>query len=431
MRIVIAPDKLKDCLSAIAAAEAIAQGVRDAAPAARVDLCPMADGGEGTVDALVRATSGRTLTKPVTGPLPGMRVEAAIGLIDDGRTAVLEMASASGLALLTPAQRNPMRTTSYGTGELLRHAALLGVQKIIMGIGGSATVDGGLGLLQAWGFPIVLQTGTRYGRGDRKMVGGDLPSVLRVETPHAPGGNGDRGIVPTRKGRSARRPPRTGQPHSEFEGDGEGDAEIIPGHPTPPDKLPPPVKPQIVVACDVGNPLYGDNGAAAIFGPQKGATPEHVRVLDAGLRLLADRVGKRSEATRPGAGAAGGMGFALSAILGAELRSGIEIVIDAVGLERRLKGADLCITAEGRLDGQTAAGKTIAGVADLCRRLGVPCIALAGSVEDGADALIDSGVTAFFSICNRPMPLDDALRDGGPLLRRSAANILRLWRAQR
>src|SRR4051794_7463737 len=272
MRIVIAPDKFKGCLAARAVAEAMARGVLDAAPGAAVDLCPVADGGEGTVEALVAATGGRVETCRVTGPLPEMNVDAAFGVLGGGRTAVVEMAAASGLALLRPEDRNPLNTTTFGTGELLVAAARTGVEEMILGIGGSATTDAGIGCAQACGLPVILEGGEPVAPTE-PLCGRDLDRVVLVK--HGRGSPVERVLL--------------------------------------------------TVACDVTNPLYGPNGAAAVFGPQKGATPEVVRWLDDELRALANRLGKTTEANTPGAGAAGGLGFALLAWFGAELRSGVEI----------------------------------------------------------------------------------------------------------
>jgi glycerate kinase len=297
MRIVIAPDKFKDSLSAAKVAAAIAEGVQRADPNIEIDLCPVADGGEGTVEALVAATGGKTFSHTVTGPLSRMKVTAPIGLLGDGSTAVVEMASASGLYLLKPEQRNPTRTTTYGTGELLREAARLGAKRIILGIGGSATVDGGIGCAQAWGATFTLNTGSAYREGARRLTGGDLVNLRTIA--------------------------------SELPLETQGI--------------------EFVVACDVGNPLLGPDGAAPIFGPQKGATTEQIDLLEAGLTKLVERTGRRDLADHPGAGAAGGLGFGMMAFFGATLRPGIQIVLDAVKLQKRLIGADLCITGEGRL----------------------------------------------------------------------------------
>ncbi|HEX8910960.1 MAG TPA: glycerate kinase, partial [Humisphaera sp.] len=328
-RIVIAPDKFKGSLDSAAVAAALAAGVRRVQPDATIDLCPVADGGEGTVAALVAATGGRIEHRRVTGPLPEMKVDAAFGVLGDGRTAVVEMAAASGLALLKPEDRNPLNTTTFGTGELLVAAAKLGVSQIILGIGGSATTDAGIGCCQAIGLPVLLDEGEPVADTE-PLVGRDLPRVVLVK--HGRG--------------------------SPVEGV------------------------RVTVACDVTNPLSGPTGAAAVFGPQKGATPGQVAWLDRQLQALAERTEKLAEANTPGAGAAGGLGFGLLAYLpGTTLRPGVEIVFDALRLRERLAGADLCITGEGRLDASSLHGKAPVAVAKLCAQLGVPCVAAVGAVD--------------------------------------------------
>lgn len=376
MNILLAPDKFKGCLAAGDVAHAIARGVELSLPGARIDLCPMADGGEGTVQALVAATHGQIIHRRVTGPLPEMRVDAPFGLLDDGKTAVIEMAAASGLALLQPSERNPLTTTTFGTGQLMMAAAEMGAQTIILGIGGSATNDGGIGCLQACGLPILLQNGQPVCPTE-PLTAHDLSSILYIKH----------------------------------------------GRGSPLERC------KIVVACDVANPLFGPNGAAAVYGPQKGATPEQVHQLDDDLRELAIRTDKLSVATVPGAGAAGGLGFGMAAYLNAQLRSGIDIVMEAVNFPRRLADADLCLTGEGRLDGSSLSGKTTIGVAQAAQRARVPCIALVGSIGPGVEAAADKGLTAWFSICDHPMTLDEAVARCPDLLASSAANVLNLYRA--
>lgn len=387
MKILIAPDKFKGCLTANQVARAIAAGLRNVDPSMQLDECPMADGGEGTVAALVAATGGRIETRRVVGPLPQMQVDAQFGILGDGQTAVIEMAAASGLALLKPRDRNPMNTTTYGTGQLLMAAAEMGMKKIILGIGGSATVDAGLGCAQACGLPIVLRDG--LAATDRPLTGGDLADVVEV-----------------------------GNWGSEIGGRGSEKVFL----PTPDPRSPTPF---FIVACDVTNPLYGPNGAAPVFAPQKGATPEQALQLDDALRQLAYRLGKTEQADTPGSGAAGGLGFAMLAFFNARLSPGIEIVIQATRLRDRLADADLCITGEGRLDSQSLSGKTAIGVARLCKEMNVPCIALVGAIGEGADAALSEGIIAYFSIMDRPMTLDEAMRDAPRLLEAAAGNVVR------
>lgn len=374
MHILIAPDKFKHSLSADAAADAIAAGVRSVDPHISVDLCPMADGGEGTVAALHRAHGGRLLTRRVTGPLPEMKVEAAFALLADGRTAVIEMAAASGLALLPEDERDPLNTTTFGTGELIAAAVREGARRIILGLGGSATVDGGVGCAQACGFTVLMDDGQPTSPTE-PLCGRDLQNVLMVK---------------------------------------HGRGEITSGV-------------EIIAAYDVTNPLLGPRGAAAVFGPQKGATPAAVQKLDTALAGLVQRQNAADIAISPGAGAAGGLGFAMAAFFGATLRPGGELVAESVGLARRAAAAQLCITGEGKLDDQSSGGKVVAVVGRICRAAGVPCIALVGSVGAGADQLLSDGVTAYFSICDRPMPMETAQQNAGPLLKAAAAHCVRMW----
>ena len=374
MRIVIAPDKFKGCLTAPQVCDAIARGIRQAAPDAEIDLCPMADGGEGTVDALVAATGGRFETRRVTGPLPEMKVDATFGVLGDGKTAVIEMSAASGLALLPPEDRNPLNTTTFGTGELLMEAAKLGAKEVILGIGGSATTDAGVGCAQACGLPVILDDGQPVSPTE-PLCGRDLPSVVLVKH----------------------------------------------GRGSPVERL------RITVACDVTNPLYGPTGAAHVFAPQKGATPEQVRELDESLKGLATRLGKTSEAATPGAGAAGGLGFGMLAFFHATLRPGVEIVIEATNLRRRLQNADLCITGEGKLDAQSLAGKTPIGVARLCKELGVPCVALVGTMGEGADDALAEGLESIHPIREPGMAEHEAMRDAAALLVTNASRVVRAY----
>jgi len=327
------------------------------------------------VAALVAATGGSLVHRKVTGPLPEMKVDAVFGLLGDGQTAVIEMAAASGLWLLSPQDRNPLNTTTFGTGELLNAAVELGATQIILGIGGSATVDGGIGCAQACGHTIVLEDGQPISMTE-PLVGADVSRVVMVKRHR-----------------------------------GEKTDRV-----------------KIAVACDVTNPLFGENGAAVVFGPQKGATPQQVQKLDAALRQLATRNGSLDLATQPGAGAAGGLGFGMLAFFGAQLRGGIDIVLEATDLRRRLKGADLCFTGEGRLDLQSLGGKAVIGVSRLCQEAGVPCIALAGAIAPDMHAAVGHGLTAWFSICDGPMTMEHAIADAPRFLSHSAANVLRLWR---
>jgi glycerate kinase len=371
MRIVLAPDKFKGCLCAADVARAMEAGVRRAVPGAQIDLCPMADGGEGTVDAMVAATGGRFVVRRVTGPLPDMKVDARFGILGDGLTAVIEMSAASGLALLGAEDRDPMRTTTFGTGELLMAGAEMGVSRIILGIGGSATIDGGIGCAQACGLPVLMEDGETVSPGE-PLVGTDVHRVVLIK---------------------------------------HGRGNII-------------ERVRIDVACDVTNPLCGEDGAAAVYGPQKGATPGQIRELDAALMQLARRTDKVNEANLLGAGAAGGLGFGMAAFFGAALKRGVEMVIDAVHLADRLKSADLCITGEGRFDEQSLRGKTVGGVASVCKRIGVPCVVLAGSV-DGQVNFSGQGITAVSSISDGSVSLDESIENAAELISTAAENLIR------
>ncbi len=376
MRVVVAPDKFKGCLDAAQAAHAIAIGLTHADPNLQVDLCPMADGGEGTVHALVAATSGIIEKRLVTGPLPHITVPAPFGILGDGQTAVIEMAAASGLHLLQQHQRNPLLTTTYGTGQLIMAAVESGASRIILGIGGSATNDAGLGCAQACGALIQLDDGTRRTHADQPLCGRDLPHVSRVELDW--------------------------RQH-----------------------------PPITVACDVTNPLYGPTGAATVFAPQKGADNLQVRQLDHALHHLARRLRLDELATTPGAGAAGGLGFGMLAFFHAKLQSGVQIVMETVRLPQRLLPADLCITAEGKLDAQSLAGKTPVGVARLCRQIGIPCVALAGAIDHQAEDALHQEFNACWAICDRPMDLQTAIHDTPRLLTASARNLMQVIRLAR
>jgi glycerate kinase len=352
----------------------MARGARTVWEQAEVVTVPMADGGEGTVEALVAGTGGRFVTRRVTGPL-GRPVEARFGLLGDGETAVIEMAAASGLLLVPPAERDPRYTTTYGTGELIKAALDLGVRRIVCGIGGSATNDGGAGMVQALGGRLLRADGTEIGFG-----GAALLELDRIDL----------------SGLDARL----------------ADVELL-------------------VACDVDNPLCGPRGAAAVYGPQKGATPEMVALLDQALGHLADVMARdlgREVRDLPGAGAAGGLGAGFMGFLGARLRPGVEVVTEAVRLDTLLEGAALVITGEGRTDGQTLAGKVPLGVARVAARQGVPVIVISGAVTPDADRLLDYHIAALLSICDGPMTLDEAMTRAAALLERATARALRLVR---
>ncbi|RZT10318.1 glycerate kinase [Duganella sp. CF402] len=369
MKIVIAPDSFKESLTAMVVANEIEAGFREIFPDAEYRKLPVADGGEGTVQAMIDASGGKLVALNVSGPL-GETVAAFYGLMGDGQTAVIEMAAASGLELVAPAQRNPLLTTSYGTGQLIRHALDAGARRFVLGIGGSATNDGGAGMLQALGGRLIDATGA-----DLAVGGGALNMLDRIDL----------------SGLDARIKDCT------FD-----------------------------VACDVNNPLVGPQGASAIFGPQKGATPEMVARLDDNLRhyarIIASDLG-HDVADVPGAGAGGGIGAAMLVFLGGRLRPGSEIVTDAVGLDAAVADADLVLTGEGRIDGQTTQGKTPVGVARVAQRHGKPVIAIGGSLGTGAAAVHAHGIDAVFGSVSRPCTVEEALANAAANVRGAARNI--------
>jgi glycerate 2-kinase len=371
MKILVAPNALKESVSAMEAAERIALGLKKSGMEVELDLMPIADGGDDTMDVLV-AAGGEVREVEVLDPL-GRPIRAQFGFLNDGRTAVVEMARASGLKLLKPVERNPLITTTYGTGQLIAAAVKAGARRVIIGIGGSATNDGGVGCALALGLRIEDEAG-REVPGE----GGALSRVRRIDT-------------------SAMIPELT---------------EV-----------------EILVACDVDNPLLGPRGASAVFGPQKGATPEKVEELEASLAhfygLVADTLGIDVR-ERPGAGAAGGLGAGLMTFLGGQPKSGIDLVLEYLDLPKRLEGVDLVITAEGRMDLQTLGGKGPMGIARGALEHGVPTIAFVGSLGEGEDKLYEAGFKAIFPIVPGPMTLEEAMSMGGELLERAAARIGRI-----
>jgi glycerate kinase len=378
MRILIAPDSFKGSLSAVAVADAIEQGLRKVVLTADIKKIPMADGGEGTVEAIITAAGGDIHEQNVIDPL-GEEVKAFFGVLDDGTTAVIEMAAASGLPLVPEDKRNPMNTTTYGTGQLIKAAMDKGCNHIIIGIGGSATNDGGVGMAQALGVKFYDAQG--------RIIDGFGGKVLEHIA------------------------------HIDISAMDKRVKDI-----------------DITVACDVTNPLCGSNGAAAVYGPQKGATPEMVEELDRGLANLAVVIKKDlgiDIKDMPGAGAAGGLGAGLVAFLGASLKPGMDIMIDVTHMDELVSQCDLVITGEGRTDEQTVFGKVPVGVASVAKRHGKPVVCLSGSLGDAAERVYEHGVDALFSIIDRPMALADAMSHTSELLERSAISILRLFLAAR
>lgn len=373
----LAPDSFKESLSAEAAARAMAAGIAQVDPLIEIDRCPISDGGEGFVAALSAAANGTAQQTVAAGPLADP-VEAAWATLPD-QTAVIEMAAASGLERLTPAQRNPLHTTTLGTGQLIAAALERGCRKILVGLGGSATTDGGAGMAQALGVRFFDRDGQRI---TRPLCGGVLREITRIDTD---------AVLPA-----------------------------LPGT-------------QVQVACDVTNPLTGPTGAAAIYGPQKGATPDQVAQLDDGLRHLARLIREQLKLEVehvPGAGAAGGLGAGLIAFAGAALTSGIDLVLDATRFAERVAACDLCLTGEGRLDGQSLSGKAILGIARLAESHGVPTIALVGSADHDAAATLNHGLHAYHEI-SAGHPRKYAMQNAAELLAHKTESVVREWINQR
>ncbi|MGR6980432.1 glycerate kinase [Testudinibacter sp. P27/CKL/0425] len=373
MKIIIAPDSFKESLTALEAAEAIEAGFRKVFPQAEYLKVPMADGGEGTVQSLVDATGGKLQPVTVTAPLAN-KVEGFFGLSGDGKTAIIEMAAASGLHLVTPEQRNPLLTTSYGTGELIKAALDCGVNKIILGIGGSATNDGGVGMLQALGASFQNDRQQELGFGGEALAQMAQISLEQLDS-------------------------RLQQV-------------------------------EIEVACDVDNPLCGPQGASATFGPQKGADEAMVQQLDQALAHFAEIAQQQlaiNIADQAGAGAAGGMGGGLLLLPNVSLRPGVQIVVEAVNLAQQLQDADLVIIGEGRIDGQTVHGKTPIGVAKTAKQFDKPVIAICGCLRDDYEAVYQHGIDAVFPIISQLGSLQETLANGRNNLISTAQNVARLY----
>lgn len=379
MKVVVAIDSLKDSLTSYEAGKAIEAGVRKAYADRDIDVIvkPLADGGEGTVAALVEGLNGDLRYADVHGPLFEM-VRCPYGYLEESHTAIIEMAGAAGIGLVPDELRNPLDTTTYGVGEVIVQAIQAGARNFIIGIGGSATSDCGLGMLQALGFVFKDKNGEPVGLGGKAVE-----AVASIDAANA---------------------------------------------------LPELKECTFNIACDVTNPLYGANGAAYIYGPQKGATPDIVRRIDAGSRsfakVTADFLGEDLSQVQ-GAGAAGGLGFAFLAFINGNLQSGIQIVLDSIHLADAIKGADYVITGEGRLDAQTAMGKAPIGVAKLAKQHGAKVIALAGCTTDDAAACNNHGIDAFFSIVDSAMSLKDAMNKSNALknMTNTATQVFNLIRA--
>ena len=370
---VLAPDSFKESMSAQRACEAMERGIRKVLPDAKVVQVPMADGGEGTVDALVDGSGGTSVEVTVSGPIPTGKVRTYFGLLADRQTAVIEMAKANGIELLAEEKRNPLITSTYGTGEMIKAALDQGVKKIIIGIGGSVTNDGGAGMAQALGVRLLDKESNELAAG-----GGALSRLAKID-------------MTTIDARLA-------------------DTEVV-------------------IASDVTNPLTGPNGASVIFGPQKGATPEMVEELDKNLTHYAEIIKKDLAidiAKQAGAGAAGGLGAGLLVFAGASMHSGVDLVIELTNLEEEIAHADYVFTGEGGMDFQTKFGKAPYGVAKLAKKYNKPVFACAGYIGEQVEVLYDEGMTAIFGILDKAGSLDAALKSGEANLERTVENIVRV-----
>ena len=372
---VLAPDSFKESMSAEQACQAMQRGVLQVFPDACCIAVPMADGGEGTVEALLRSLDGQGITCMVTGPLVTQQVSTYFAIVDYGRTAVLEMAKANGIHLLESSQRNPMLTSTYGTGEMIKQALDRGIEKIIVGLGGSVTNDGGAGMAQALGVQFFNSTGEAI-----QVCGGNLDQINQIDISQL-------------------------------------DARLK--------------NTEILIASDVNNPLCGPNGASAIFGPQKGATPEMVQQLDLNLNHYANLV----EASLgifiknvAGSGAAGGLGFGLMAFADAKLQSGVELIIEQSRLAEKIAQADYVLTGEGKIDSQTALGKTPFGVAQVAQQFNKPVLAFAGLVGEGIESLFDAGFSQIVGINPPDCSLEEALKNGEVNLEKAVSKTIKnIW----
>lgn len=372
MNIVVAPDSFKESLPASQVAKNIAVAINKILPTSHVIQLPLSDGGEGLLEVLVQSSGGRLLKVKVKDPL-GRDIQANMGILGDQKTSVVEMATASGLELLAEDERNPMITSTYGMGQLIKHALDMGCEKIIIGLGGSATNDGGMGMIKALGGKFLNKHGELIGEG-----GGELDRLDRIDITE---------LDPRLK-------------HC-----------------------------KLTAACDVSNPLTGKQGASMIFGGQKGGSAKDLIKLDNNLShyasVVQSHIGKEVQSVE-GTGAAGGMGFALLSFLNAELRKGIDLIIETLNVEEHIKNADLVFTGEGKIDRQTLYGKTIAGVAQIAMKHNVPVIAIAGKIGEGIDDLYDTGITAAFSIVDQPMNLKQSMQKTDILIQSCVMNICRL-----
>ncbi len=374
MKILLAPDSFKDCLPATEVCRYLEEGIKRIYPRAQITSIPVADGGEGFVAAMLTAVGGTKITCPVSDPL-GREIHASYGILADKQTAVIEMAAASGIELLKPEERNPLVTSTFGTGQLMRDAMERGCRKLIIGIGGSATNDGGTGMAKALGYRFLNNKGCEIESG-----GGSLKQLAHID-------------------------------HSSV-------FSLL-------------KETEIQTACDVTNPLTGKHGASAVYGPQKGASPGMVATLDQNLEHLAQIIKTDLQVdvlTLPGGGAAGGLGAGLVAFADAKLQAGFNIVKEQTGLEEAVQQADIILTGEGKMDHQTKQGKTPWGVAQLALKHNKPCIGIAGFLGEGYHELYKEGFTALFALPNGPLSLEESLAQAPQLLADTAEQIFRIIR---
>ena len=376
MRILIAPDSFKECLTATEVAKNIALGIIRVMPDAEITCIPIADGGEGTVEAITTATNGKIIGVNTFDAL--MRpISSYYGITSDGKTAIIEMAAASGLNFIKPSERNPLKTSTIGTGILVKAVLEAGYKDIILGLGGSATNDGCMGMAKALGYRFLNKQNQEIGEG-----GGSLSSLAFIDS----------------------------------------------------SKVDPLLKTSVItVACDVTNPLFGPNGASAIYGPQKGASIEMVKVLDDNLihfsKIIKEQLGK-DIADIPGSGAAGGLGAGLLAFTNASLSPGFEIVKTITNLEKHIQQSNIIFTAEGKIDYQTQYGKTPFGVAQLALKYQKPVIALCGIIGEGADIMYEKGITGIFTIADKPMSVEESVKNASFLIQKTAERIMRIIRLE-
>lgn len=373
MKVVIAPNAFKGSLTAHEAAEAVSRGIKKVSGAIKVICCPVADGGDGVAQVLGQALGGRTVQVKVADPLQ-RNVFASFCHLEAQQTAIVEMAQASGLVLVEEELRNPEKTTTLGTGQLITACLDLGIKRLVIGLGGSATCDGGIGAAAALGYRFLDDQGREL-----EPIGANLEHIRTIDKAHR-------------------------------------DTRI--------DDL------EVQAICDVANPLSGPNGASFVYSPQKGGNPMQVTRLDRGLANLAEVIRKEMNidiGTLAGAGAAGGLGAGVHAFFGGTLKKGIDLVIDLIGLADNLDGADLVITGEGSLDSQTIFDKAPAGVARAAKNAGVPCVALCGSIGEGVTGLHDIGISAIFSICKKPLTLQQSMVEAGSLLTDTSEQVMRLF----